>query len=77
MDLDRKTVTYLTVSGGVLVVFVAAAVFVSQTYATGNGGGTTAPSIQPEGGLAMLGVIVLFVLLMAGVGLFVSRSDLD
>lgn len=78
MELDRETVTQLAVSGTAVVVFVAVAAFVSQRYAVpGSGSDATPPALQPTGGLAMIGVIALFVLLMAAAGLYVYRADLD
>lgn len=41
------------------------------------GNATTSPVIAPAGGLAMIGVIVLFIVLMAGAGLVMYRLDFD
>lgn len=51
--------------------------FSGQVSGSVEGNSTTAPSIQPEGGLAMVGVIGLFVVLMAGAGLIMYRLDFD
>ncbi|MFB6141702.1 MAG: hypothetical protein ABEJ26_14855 [Halosimplex sp.] len=78
MEIDRKFAAELAVSVASVVVFVVAAYVVSWNYATpGNatGNGTTSPALQPSGGLAMVGVIALFVVVMAAAGLIIYRGD--
>ncbi|WP_123535346.1 DUF7472 family protein [Halosimplex salinum] len=80
MEIDRKLVAELAVSAISVVLFVGAAYVVSQNYAipgNGAGNGSVSPALQPEGGLAMVGVIGLFVLLMAVAGLIMYRADFD
>jgi len=80
MEIDRKLIAELAVSAVAVVVFIAAAAYVSTNYAvpgdpTGNG--SASPVLQPDGGLAMVGVIGLFVVVMAIAGLFMYRADFD
>lgn len=80
MEIDRKLIAELTVSAISVVVFVGAAYVVSSNYSTpGNatGNGSASPVLQPSGGLAMVGVIVLFVFVMTAAGLFMYRADFD
>ncbi|WP_415379468.1 hypothetical protein [Halosimplex sp. TS25] len=80
MEIDRKLAAELAVSAVSVVVFVGAAYYVSSNYTTpGNAtnNGSASPVLQPEGGLAMVGVIGLFVLVMAVAGLIMYRADFD
>ena len=80
MEIDRKLAAELAVSAVAVVVFIGAAYVVSSSYATpGNvtNNGSASPVLQPDGGLAMVGVVGLFVLVMAGAGLVMYRLDLD
>jgi hypothetical protein len=80
MDVDRQTVVELTVSAFVLVVFTATAYVVSGTYAAPRNATTNAsvpPAVDPSGGLALVGTIGLFILIVAVAGLFVYTQDFD
>ncbi|WP_436929822.1 DUF7472 family protein [Halosimplex halobium] len=80
MEIDRKFAVELGISAASVVLFVGAAYVVSANYANpGNatGNGTTAPALQPDGGLVMVGVVGLFVLVMAVAGLVLYRADFD
>jgi hypothetical protein len=65
MEIARETVVEIAVSLVATVVFVAAVVFIGMNYGGRGGFGS-------EGALALLGAIVAFVLLMFGVGIFLS-----
>jgi hypothetical protein len=65
MELERETIVEIVVSFVAVSIFVGAVVFIGMTY-----GGTD--QFTPDGGLALLGAIVGFVLLMFGVGVFLS-----
>ncbi|WP_459193567.1 DUF7472 family protein [Halosimplex sp. J119] len=80
MEIDRKFAVELAVSAVSVVVFVGAAYVVSSNYAVpGNAtnNGSASPILQPDGGLAMVGVIGLFVVVMAVAGLIMYRVDFD
>ncbi|UPW01433.1 hypothetical protein M0R88_04850 [Halorussus gelatinilyticus] len=64
--VDKETRREILVGAGSVGVFIALLVGVGTTY--GNGG------LTQTGALAVVGVIVLFVLLMTGVGLWMSRQ---
>ncbi|PSP31984.1 hypothetical protein BRC64_07960 [Halobacteriales archaeon QH_10_67_22] len=80
MDVDRKTVVELAVSAFIIVAFTAGVFFVSRVYADPDNATTNSsipPSILPDGGLALVGTIGVFVLLVAGIGLFMYSQDFD
>ena len=64
--VDKETRREILVGAGSVGLFIALLVGVGMTY--GNGG------LTQTGALAVVGVIVLFVLLMSGVGLWMSRQ---
>lgn len=70
MPLDRETVYQVLVSFAAVGSFIGVAILVTDTYQT-NG------NISSQGGLALLGAIVLFIFLMAGAGLWLERQDFD
>lgn len=70
MSLDRETVYQVLVSLAVVGLFIGAAVVVTETFSV-NG------NISPTGGFALVGVIVMFILVMAGAGLWLERTDFD
>ena len=70
----------LGISAASVVLFVGAAYVVSSNYAdpgAPSGNGTTAPVLHPDGGLVMVGVVGLFVLIMAVAGLILYRANFD
>jgi len=80
MEIDRKFAVELGISAASVVLFVGAAYVVSSSYADpGNvtDNGSAAPVLQPGGGPVMVGVIGLFVLIMAVAGLILYRADFD
>ncbi|PSQ20542.1 hypothetical protein BRD06_12330 [Halobacteriales archaeon QS_9_67_15] len=80
MEIDRKLAAELGVSVVAVVVFIGAASVVSSNYAVPGDGatnGSASPVLQPGGGLAMVGVIGLFVVVMAVAGLIMYRADFD
>jgi peptidoglycan/LPS O-acetylase OafA/YrhL len=68
MDLERETIVQIVVSTLAVATFVVAAVYVSTTY-TVNG------ALTEQGGVALVGAIGLFVLVMMVAGLHLERSD--
>jgi len=64
MELQEGMVRKIAISVGAVGLFVAAVVMIGTTYNDGGLGST--------GGLALVGSIVLFILAMAGVGLFLA-----
>jgi len=80
MEIDRKFAVELGISAASVVLFVGAAYVVSSNYAdpgAPSGNGTTAPVLHPDGGLVMVGVVGLFVLIMAVAGLILYRANFD
>ena len=78
--VERRTVAELGLSALAIVVFVAGSYVVSTTYAAPQNATANAsvpPSVVPEGGLALVGVIGAFVLVVAVAGLFMYRQNFD
>lgn len=70
MPLDRETIYQIAVSIAAVGLFIGAAIVVTNRFsANGN--------ISGEGGLALIGAIVLFILLMGVAGLWLERQDFD
>lgn len=68
MDTERETVLQIVISAAAVLLFVAAAALVSQTYMDGT-------SIEPTGGIALVGVIGLFIVVMTAAGLWLERQQ--
>lgn len=68
MDIDEEMRRKIVVSLGAAVVVVVGFLAIGATYSNGEG------NLPPTGGYALIGAIVLFVLVMAGAGLYLSRS---
>lgn len=68
--VDTETVFQIVISIFSVLGFIAGMVFVSQAYST-NG------DISPDGGMALVGAMVAFILVMAAVGLWMSQQDFD
>jgi hypothetical protein len=64
MDLEEGMLRKVAVSVAAVVLFVAAILLVGLTY---NEGG-----LGSVGGLALIGTIVAFILVMAGIGVFLA-----
>lgn len=80
MEMDRKTVFELAAAVFIILSFTAGVYAVSQSYAdTGNEttNSSVPPAVSPEGGLALVGTIAAFILLVAAVGLFMYTRDFD
>jgi hypothetical protein len=78
--VERRTVAELAISGISILVFIAGAYVVSSTYAADRNSsfnGSVPPSVVPEGGLMLVGVIGLFILVVAVAGLFMYSQDFD
>jgi polyferredoxin len=69
MEIEREAILQVIISAISLVTFVAATVYVAMTYSA-NG------SLTPQGGVALVGAIGLFVIVMLGAGLWMERQDL-
>jgi hypothetical protein len=72
MELDEETVRQILVAGLAVAAFVAGLFFVGQTYGT-NGGST----VSATGGVALVGLLGGFIVVMALVGLWLERQDFD
>ena len=80
MEIDRKTAVELAVSAFVIVAFTAGAYVVSLTYASPTNGTTNSsipPSVTPDGGVALVGTIAAFVLIIDVVGFEMYRADFE
>jgi hypothetical protein len=68
MDIERETVVEAGVSFAAVLVFIAAVAVVGTTFGTDNG-------LSGTGGLAVLGAVVLFVVVMTLVGYWLSFRE--
>jgi hypothetical protein len=78
--VERRTVAELVLSALAIVVFIAGSYVVSTNYAAPRNTTSNAsvpPSVVPEGGLALVGVIAGFVLLVGVAGLFMYWQNFD
>lgn len=66
MDVERETMIEIAVS------VLAVALFAAGIIAIGNATGGQRPT--EAGGLALVGAVFLFILVMAGIGLFLERQ---
>ncbi|MEF8853203.1 MAG: hypothetical protein V5A44_03770 [Haloarculaceae archaeon] len=78
--VERRTVVELTISAVAILMFIAGSYVVSSTYAAPRNSsfnGSVPPSVVPEGGLALVAVIGVFIVVVALAGLFVYSQDFD
>jgi hypothetical protein len=68
MEIDRETVVEAAVSFVAVLVFIGAVALVSLQF--GSSG-----ALSDTGGMAMVGAIVLFVLVMTGVGFWFASKE--
>jgi|AntDeeMinimDraft_4_1070355.scaffolds.fasta_scaffold24296_2 lipopolysaccharide export LptBFGC system permease protein LptF len=66
--MERSDVVEIGIAVGSVGLFVAALGAVGTMYGTGG-------SIAADGALPLVGALVLFVLVMAAAGLYLSRQD--
>lgn len=67
MDIDAEMRRKIIVSLGAVALLLVAFVVIGASFG-GSG-------LDPTGGLALIGAITVFVLLMAVAGLYLSRAD--
>lgn len=67
MEIDAEMRRKIAVSVGAVGVFIALVVAVGSQYTTNH-------HLTEPGGYALVGIVALFVVLMALVGLFLDRS---
>lgn len=67
MDIDAEMRRKIAVSVGTVGVFIVLVVVVVSKYTTNH-------HLSVTGGYALVGIVALFVILMALVGLFLDRS---
>ena len=68
--LDQETIWQIGVATGAVVVFLAIAIAVSSVFsANGN--------ISAMGGMALVGAIAAFILLLSVAGLWLERKNFD
>lgn len=68
MDLDREIVVEVVAAVVPVVLLLVGLAAIGQQYSTDGG-------LSATGGKIMVGAIVAFVLVLAAVGLWLSRSD--
>ena len=72
--MDEETRYQIVIAIAGVLLFVVATVIVGMLYGEGTNGVT---SIQPAGAPALVGPIALFILLMAGLGVWLDRQDFE
>ena len=68
MDIERETALQIVVSTVGVVDFIAAAVYVASAYSVDG-------NLTPEGGIAVVGAIGVFLVVMLVAGLWLERQD--
>lgn len=68
--LDRETTTQIVVSVGAVAIFVALAAYVSGAYGTDN-------HLTQTGGMALVGGIAAFVLIVTVAGLWLAHQEFE
>jgi polyferredoxin len=68
MEIERETIVQVVISAIAFVTFIAAAVFVASTYSADG-------ALSQQGGVALVGTIGLFVVVMLGAGLWMERQN--
>ncbi len=68
--LSRETIYQIVILAGAVIAFVAAASVVSSAFRV-NG------HISPTGGIALVGTMLLFILLLALAGIWLERQEFD
>ncbi|QHS16721.1 DUF7472 family protein [Halopenitus persicus] len=74
MDIDAELRRQIVVSLAAVLVFVVGLVAVGSRYGTGTGSSGEI-SLAPAGGIALVGLLGGFVLLMALVGVYLMRAN--
>ena len=73
--MDQNTRYQILIAIGGVLAFVVAAVAVGSAF--GESGNGVVTSMTPTGGLALVGTIAFFILLMAGLGVWLERQEFD
>lgn len=68
--MERQTLVEIAVSAGSVATMIGAMMYVGSSYSTSG-------ELTTEGGQMMIAVIVLFILLMFGVGYVLARADFE
>jgi polyferredoxin len=68
MDIERETIAQIAISAIAFATFIAASVFVSLTYSAND-------HLTQQGGVAIIGAIGLFVVVMLGAGIWMERQE--
>ncbi|SEH36571.1 hypothetical protein SAMN05192561_10128 [Halopenitus malekzadehii] len=74
MEIDAELRRQIVVSLAAVLVFVVGLVAVGSRFGTGSGS-TDGISLAPAGGIALVGLLGGFVLLMALVGVYLMRAN--
>ncbi len=65
MDIERERVIEIVGAVGAVALMIATMVFVGSTYATEG-------ALTEQGGIMLVGSVIFFILLMAGVGVLLA-----
>lgn len=68
MDIDRETIVETTAAVVPVVIFIGLLLFLGSAYTEGD-------DLTSTGGLAVIGLLALFVVGMAAVGYFLATTD--
>jgi len=74
MEVDRAMIAQVVVSVIAVAMFVAGLVVISTMYGSDTGGGI---QISADGGLALVGLIAVFIVVMPALGYVVERMKSD
>lgn len=68
MDIERETLLQIVVATVGVVVFIAASVYAASAY-------TVDDTLSAQGGIAVVGAIGAFIVVMTAAGLWLERQD--
>lgn len=71
-DIERSTLVQVGVGGASIVVFIAMVAYVGVAYGVTVGTDPRVVDLEPAGGMALVGVLVAFVVLMIALGTALS-----
>jgi len=74
MELDRATIAQVVVSVIAVAMFVAGLVVISTMYGSESGGEV---QVSADGGLALIGLIAAFIIVMPALGYMVEQMKSD
>ncbi|MEF8776628.1 MAG: hypothetical protein V5A43_09035 [Haloarculaceae archaeon] len=73
--MDKETRYQILIAIGGVLAFIAVAVAVGSVF--GEDANAAVTAMSPTGGIALVATIAFFILLMAGLGIWLERQDFE